>query len=297
MSMAKPSRRWLPVLSLLFTATLWGIVWYPLRLLESRGLGGLWSALISYSAALTVCLWVFITERRSLRENLLSLFLLGLSAGWCNVAFIMAVLDGTVVRVLLLFYLSPFWAVCLGWLLLDERMDGRTLLVFVAAVGGALVMLWDERIGLPWPHGASDWLAVSSGFTFALSNVIVRRLQAASTWLKAVATWLGVLVVAGIWIAAGHTPIPVVDAGTFLGAIVLGVVGFLVMTLTVQYGVARMPVHRSAVILLFELVAGAVSSLLLTDETVLPREWLGGAMIVAAAWLAERIHAGEERSA
>jgi drug/metabolite transporter (DMT)-like permease len=297
MSMAKPSRRWLPVLSLLFTATLWGIVWYPLRLLESRGLGGLWSALISYSAALTVCLWVFITERRSLRENLLSLFLLGLSAGWCNVAFIMAVLDGTVVRVLLLFYLSPFWAVCLGWLLLDERMDGRTLLVFVAAVGGALVMLWDERIGLPWPHGASDWLAVSSGFTFALSNVIVRRLQAASTWLKAVATWLGVLVVAGIWIAAGHTPIPVVDAGTFLGAIVLGVVGFLVMTLTVQYGVARMPVHRSAVILLFELVAGAVSSLLLTDETVLPREWLGGAMIVAAAWLAARIHAGEERSA
>lgn len=295
--MAKPSRRWLPVLSLLFAATLWGIVWYPLRLLESRGLGGLWSALISYSAALTVCLWVFITERRSLRENLLSLFLLGLSAGWCNVAFIMAVLDGTVVRVLLLFYLSPFWAVCLGWLLLDERMDGRTLLVFVAAVGGALVMLWDERIGLPWPHGASDWLAVSSGFTFALSNVIVRRLQAASTWLKAVATWLGVLVVAGIWIAAGHTPIPVVDAGTFLGAIVLGVVGFLVMTLTVQYGVARMPVHRSAVILLFELVAGAVSSLLLTDETVLPREWLGGAMIVAAAWLAARIHAGEERSA
>jgi drug/metabolite transporter (DMT)-like permease len=295
--MTKPSLRSLPVLSLLFTATLWGIVWYPLRLLEARGLAGLWSALISYGSALCVCVWAFFTERRSLRDNLLPLFFLGLSAGWCNVAFIMAVLDGTVVRVLLLFYLSPFWAVLLGWLLLDERPDGRMLLVFVTAVGGAIIMLWDAHIGLPWPRDASDWLAVSAGFAFALSNVIVRRLQTVGIWLKSVATWLGVVVVAGIWIVAGHAPSPGIDAGTFVFAILLGVGGFLVMTLTVQYGVARMPVHRSAVILLFELVAGAVSSLLLTDETVLPREWLGGAMIVVAAWLAARIHAGEERPA
>jgi drug/metabolite transporter (DMT)-like permease len=295
--MAKPSQRWLPVLSLLFTATLWGIVWYPLRVLESRGLGGLWSAMISYGAALSVCLWVFVTERRALRYNLLSLVLLGLSAGWCNVAFIMAVLDGTVVRVLLLFYLSPFWAVCLGWLLLDEHLDGRMLLVFLTAVSGAAIMLWDEHIGLPWPRGASDWLAVSSGFTFALSNVITRRLQTVGVWLKSLATWLGVVVVAGVWIAASQSDVPVIDAGTLLFAILLGVGGFLVMTLTVQFGVARMPVHRSAVILLFELVAGAISSLLLTDETVLPREWLGGAMIVAAAWLAAHIHTGEEHPA
>jgi drug/metabolite transporter (DMT)-like permease len=292
--MTKPSWRWLPALSLLFTATLWGIVWYPLRLLESQGLGGLWSALISYGAALSACLWVFVTARHSLRDNLLPLILLGLSAGWCNVAFIMAVLDGTVVRVLLLFYLSPFWAVCLGWLLLNERVGGRMLLIFLMAVGGAAIMLWDARIGLPWPHGASDWLAVSAGFAFALSNVIARRLQAAGIWLKSVATWTGVLVVAGSWVAASHSAFPVIGAGTFLFALLLGVGGFLVMTLTVQYGVERMPVHRSAVILLFELVAGAVSSLLLTDETVLPREWLGGAMIVTAAWQAARIPADDE---
>mgnify|MGYP000358529859 CR=1 FL=1 len=42
-------------------------------------------------------------------------------------------------------------------------------------------------------------------------------------------------------------------------AVLLGVCGFLVMTMSVFYGVTRMPVHRSAVILLFELVAGALS--------------------------------------
>jgi hypothetical protein len=83
----------------------------------------------------------------------------------------------------------------------------------------------------------------------------------------------------------------------FLFAVLLGVCGFLVMTLAVQYGVVHMPVHRSAVILLFELVVGAVSSLLLTDETVSPREWLGGGMIVAASYLAARLHAVEEAQA
>jgi drug/metabolite transporter (DMT)-like permease len=295
--MAKPSRHWLPVLSLLFTATLWGIVWYPLRLLESQGLAGLWSAMISYGAALLVCLGVFISQRAALRGNLLSLVFLGLAAGWCNVAFIMAVLDGTVVRVLLLFYLSPFWAVCLGWLMLDERLDGKTLLVFLAAVGGAIIMLWDETIGLPWPRDVADWLAVSAGFTFALSNVFVRRMQTVGIWLKSAATWLGVVVIAGFWIAASQSAVPAIDTATLLFAVLLGVGGFLVMTVAVQYGVSHMPVHRSAVILLFELVVGAVSSLLLTEETVSPREWVGGGMIVAASYLAARLHAGEAAQA
>jgi drug/metabolite transporter (DMT)-like permease len=291
--MTKPYRHWLPVLSLLFTATLWGMVWYPLRLLESQGLSGLWSAMISYGAALLVCMGVFVRQRGVLRDNLPALIMLGLTAGWCNVAFIMAVLDGAVVRVLLLFYLSPFWAVCLGWLMLDERMDGKTLMVFLVAVGGAIIMLWDESIGLPWPRDASDWLAVSSGFAFALSNVFVRRMQAVGVWLKSAMTWLGVVVIAGLWIASSRTVVPAAEANAFLFAVLLGLGGFLVMTLSVQYGVARMPVHRSAVILLFELVVGAVSSLLLTDETISSREWLGGGMIVAAAWLSAHLHTGE----
>jgi len=196
-----------------------------------------------------------------------------------------------VVRVLLLFYLSPFWAVCLGWLLLGERPDRQSLLVFVLAVIGALIMLWNEQVGVPWPRDPADWLAVSSGFAFALSNVYVRRLQGVSVLLKSACSWAGVVLVAGLWIASVDTGLPGVVPGVWLGAVALGLCGFLLMTVSVQYGVTRMPVHRSAVILLFELVVGAVSSLLLTDETVLPREWLGGAMIVLAAWLAARIHA------
>jgi drug/metabolite transporter (DMT)-like permease len=218
---------------------------------------------------------------------------MSLAAGWCNLAFIVAVLDGNVVRILLLFYLSPFWAVCLGWLMLDERLDGKSMLVFVIAVVGALIMLWNEDIGMPWPRDQADWLAVSSGFAFALSNVFVRRMQSVNVRLKSASSWVGVVLVAFIWLTVSGAGFPDVGAMTFFMAVLLGLCGFLVMTLSVLYGVSRMPVHRSAVILLFELVAGAISSLLLTEEVVLLREWIGGFMIVTAAWLAARIHAGE----
>ena len=294
MNTSKPDNRLLPVLSLLFTATLWGVVWYPLRLLEGQGLAGLWSALISYGAILCVFIWVLVRDRKSLAANSVPLLLMGLSAGWCNVAFIMAVLDGHVVRVLLLFYLSPFWAVCLGWLMLGERLDGKSMLVFAVAVTGAIIMLWNEDVGIPWPRDHADWLAVSSGFAFALSNVFVRRTQNVSVLLKSTASWAGVVVVAVVWMVLSHTGIPAVSGAVLLAAVALGLCGFLVMTLTVLYGVTHMPVHRSAVILLFELVVGAVSSLLLTDEIVLYREWLGGFMIVTAAYMAAHIHAGDD---
>jgi drug/metabolite transporter (DMT)-like permease len=289
--MTESENRLLPVLSLLFTATLWGVVWYPLRLLEEQGLTGAWSALVSYGAALCLFLWVFIRDIRPLQRNALPLLLMGLTAGWTNVAFIMAVIDGHVVRVLLLFYLSPFWAVCLGWLMLDEKLDARSLQVFVIAVVGAFIMLWNEEIGMPWPADRADWLAVSAGFAFALSNVFVRRVQDAGVLLKSACGWTGNVLVAAAWIVLSQTGLPVVDGAVYGWAVLLGLCGFLIMTLAVIYGVTHMPVHRSAVILLFELVAGAVSSLLLTDEVILLREWIGGGMIIIAAWLAARIHA------
>jgi drug/metabolite transporter (DMT)-like permease len=210
------------------------------------------------------------------------------------VAFIVAVLEGNVMRVLLLFYLSPFWAVCLGWLLLDERLDGKSLLVFVVAVSGAFIMLWDDTLGYPWPSGRADWLAVSSGFAFALSNVFVRKLQTVGVLLKSASTWTAVVVIAAVWIVLRGDTFPAVGHGVVVAAIALGVCGFLLMSLAVVYGVTRMPVHRSAVILLFELVVGAVSSLLLTDEVILLREWLGGGLIIAAAYVAAHIHARSE---
>ncbi len=283
----------LPVLSLLLTASMWGLVWYPLRLLEQNGLAGLWSSLISYGAALLVgFVWM---SRQSWQwpSRTWILLLMTLAVGWCNVAFVLAILEGTVVRVLLLFYLSPLWALLLGWLLLGEKPGSTAWIVFALALLGALIMLWDEQTGMPWPRDRADWLAVSSGFAFSFANVMVRKMGAVDLGVKSIASWFGVVLVATVWILLVKSPLPDVTPVTLGSAVLLGWFGFVIMTITVIYGVTHMPVHRSAVILLFELVVGAVSSLLLTDERIQLQEWIGGAMILVSAYLAAREHIGE----
>lgn len=282
---SKPSPPLLPILSLLLGATLWGVIWYPLRLLEDSGLSGLWTSLTMYLAVIAIGLpWLWLKRAELYRRPMLLLGL-ALTAGWCNIAFVLAVIDGTVVRVLLLFYLSPIWAALLGWGLLGERLSKRSWIGFVLAMSGALIMLWEPGMGVPMPQGSADWLALSSGLSFALSNVLVRKAQDISVPIKTISVWWGGALLAGIWLAASGSDLPDVGLETFAGAVALGWFGIVIMTLAVQYGVTHMPLHRSAVILLFELVAGALSAQWLAGESLQAREWMGGALIILAAYI------------
>ncbi len=120
---------------------------------------------------------------------------------------------------------------------------------------------------------------------FAVSNLFVRKWQSVSLAAKLGATWLGVVVMAIILIIIFQHPVPETSIPVLGGAAATGIFGILVMTTLVQYGVTHMPVHQSAVILLFEIVAGAVSQQILTDELITVREWSGGALIMFAAYL------------
>jgi drug/metabolite transporter (DMT)-like permease len=285
------AKRLLPVASILLGASLWGVIWYPLRLLEGGGLAGVWLTLILYGSALVASLpftWQALPE---FRQRPALLVLLMLAAGWTNIAFVEAVLQGNILRVLLLFYLSPLWAVLLGRLVLREILSRSALASLLIAMGGALVMLWDRDLGAPWPRDRADWLALTAGAAFALSNVLVRKMQDISLEAKAVSVWAGVVLVALAIIPALELALPRVSLPVLSGAVALGLFGILLMTVLVQYGVSHLPVYRSAVLALVELVAGAVSQQLLTEEVVRLHEWAGGALILAGAWLSARAEA------
>ncbi len=271
---------------------MWGVLWYPLRLLEHNGLQGVWSTLILYCAAMLVglpMLWRHRVEFHHLGHYVV----LALASGWCNVAFILAVIDGNVVRVLLLFYLSPLWTVLFGKLILHESMTREAKATLLLAMTGAVIMLWNPEVGLPWPQDTADWLAISSGMAFALSNVVVRKVQGVSIWTKAAVAWGGVVIVAVALLLITTPSLPQVSGAVYLSAFALGAICIVTMTMAVLYGVTHMPAHRSAVILLFEIVVGTVSAQILTDEVVQLAEWIGGALIVSAALFAARSHARE----
>jgi len=269
-------------ISLLLAATLWGVFWYPLRWLETQGIDGLWATLFIYSGT---CVYFIPYFKQSFKEILKSprlMVVLAVFAGWTNIAFFLAVIDGEVVRVLLLFYMSPIWANLLAYFLLKEHLSLRNFLALIIALVGMLIMLWQTDTDYPWPANTSDWLALSSGIAFAVTNVVMRMAQDVSSRTKAIVGWYGVLIVSLVLIGILQIELGQVETKTFLIAFLIGATMVIVMTLAVAYGVSHLPVQRSAVILLFEVVVGAVSAYLVIGEIMALREWIGGAFILGA---------------
>lgn len=280
-----------PILGLLAGATTWGLVWYPLRLLEQGGLAGPSAILAIFIVALCAGLpftWKSLAE---FRAGTLLLVGIGLSAGWANLAYVLGVIHGEVVRVLLLFYLAPLWTVLLSRALLGERLLLPGYGVIALSLSGALVMLWHPQMGIPWPKNGAEWLGLSAGFAFACSNVLSRKAQVLSVAAKSVSVWTGVVVVAGLvllvepaapaqalGLALQHWPL-LAGLGLVLSAV----------TVAMQYGLTHTPANQAIVILLFELVVAAVAAWFLADEKLALRDWIGGAMIVAASLLSGRM--------
>lgn len=278
------------ILGLLTGATVWGVIWYPFRLLDAAGVNGLASTLAVYGIALLLGLIVFGRSLGAVR-NPWMLVGLGLTAGWTNLAYVLAVIDGQVVRVLLLFYLAPLWTVVFAHYLLGERFTRATAGVMALAFAGAMVMLWHPDYGFPWPQNGAEWLAISSGAAFAMTNVLSRRDSDSSNITKAFAVWMGVLAVA-IAVALIRTPDwqPMLHGDWVVWGwmLLMGVLIF-VATVVMQYGLTHTPANRAIVILLSELIVVAVSSYYLANEVLGVREWIGGAMILAASFFSTRM--------
>lgn len=282
-----------PALALLAGASLWGVVWYPYRLLAQAGIDGLWSTFFTYGFALVLGVVLFPREARVLRRIPPAALLMGLAIGWSNLGYVLGVLEGEVMRVLLLFYLAPLWTLPIARIVLDERLDGPGLAVMVLAFTGAMIMLWRPELGFPWPASRAEWLGLASGLLFAFGNVMVRKLQDMTDVSKSIVIWAGVTVAAllhlpGSKVGAERAWGLAYDNAAWLGGI--GVCLFA-MSIALQYGLTRTPANRAIVILLFELVVAAVAAHYLAGEQLRPQDWIGGGFIVAAT-VATGIKAG-----
>jgi drug/metabolite transporter (DMT)-like permease len=275
----------LAVSAILFSAAMWGLIWYPMRLLEQAGMPVVWTTMIAYLAAAVVAtaqlLWV---RKRIAHQWPPTLWALALAAGLTNLAFLVALIEGEVVRVMLLFYLSPLWSVLLGHWWLGERISRQSLMMIMIAMSGTFMMLWHPEIGFPWPHGLADWLALFASFMFSVNNVLSRKLAVVPMEIKTFAVYWGVVMVAIAVLFLQQASVPQVKWDIWLLVTVFGGLAFVSMTIAVLYGLARIAVFRAAILMLFELLVAAISAWLLTDESMSGMEWLGGALIFIAAY-------------
>jgi len=281
------------VSGLMLNAFVWGVSWWPFRHLQSLGVHPLWATAMVYGLALAaiVVRWPH-APGQFFRMPVLWVLLL--ASGTTNAAFNWAVSIGDVVRVVLLFYLMPLWAVLLARLLLHERLTRLALLRVALGLAGAAVVLapaegaaidLDPRAWLGLPEA----LGLVGGISFALNNVMLRREAARPAEARAFAMFCGgVLVSLALALLLGPArgvPWPPAAAPAWLlPAAGLGL-AFLGANLALQYGAARLRANVTAVVMLTEIVFATVSAVLLGDQVLTGAIWIGGALILAAAVL------------
>jgi drug/metabolite transporter (DMT)-like permease len=214
------------------------------------------------------------------------MWLLALAAGGTNVGFSWGVVVGDVVRVTLLTYLMPAWVVLLAWPLLGEKPDRGALARLALALGGMVVVLKTPDSPWPVPESFADALGLLGGLSFAMVNIMLRKLRAAPPVANALAMFggggLGCLLAALAGMQFGMVQaMPPLEVEWVVGVLLL-TVAIIIANSTLQYGAARLPANTTSIIMLLEVVFASVSSIWLGAGVLTQNTLIGGALIFAA---------------
>jgi drug/metabolite transporter (DMT)-like permease len=228
-------------------------------------------------AALALFVLVVAIERRGTvtafrsmgRAGLAMAVFLAISSG----TFLLALNHTTVANVLFMQAAAPMMAALLGWVLLSERIDGRTWVALALAGAGVALMAVGSfdggavAVGLPFLMTAS----------FAAVIVIARHRRDVSMMPATCASQVLVVLVCLPFVAPGS-----VSDGDWaiLAALGIGQMGVGLAFLTI--GARLIPPAQVAIISLLEVVLGPLWVWLAYDERPSVATFLGGVVVVAA---------------
>lgn len=282
--------------ALVLNAFVWGVSWWPLRQLQAYGLHPLWATALLYLLVLAGLLAVHFKAWRGFVAYP-QLCLLAVASGLTNVGFNWAVTVGDVVRVVLLFYLMPAWSVLVAWVLLGERPSWASMLRLLMAMAGVLVVLKSPNSPWPVPQGLADWLAIMGGFSFAVTNALLRKYGHTPSASRMLAMFGGgglmAAAVALLGMQQQVVPGPALQAAGIPVALALGL-AFMAGNAALQYGAARLAASATAIVMLTEILFASGSAAALGAAQLSPRILLGGSLIVLAAVLAAMTPSAEE---
>ncbi|QSP95177.1 DMT family transporter [Marinobacter salinisoli] len=271
----------------LVTGILWGIYWLPVRALGDMGLTGAWGTVAITLATVLLLLPFAVKHRRQLRRvhpvALISIALGGAAFTLYSVGF----MYGRVAIIILLWFLSPVWSTLIGRYLMGWPTPRLRIVAIAVGLAGLFVMLGADG-GMPLPQGIGEWMALAAGILWAFSTTGIRvksNIEAMpSTFIFAVGAAVTALILAPLLeplpsLALAETP-PVVGLALLTGGLWWGLnlVGLM-------WATARLEPARVCILLMSEVLFGAVSAAVLAGEALHPAEVAGGVIVLVAGLL------------
>jgi len=275
------------ITALLAGSVFWGLFWWPLKSLGMFGIHGSIAQVYAFGLSVLLLLPFVRGSLAQFRRQIGLILLIAALGGWATAALVTSLAEGSVVRVMLLFYLAPVWTILAARIFLGEAFTRLRIIALAIALAGLVATLGGPEI-FTTPLSAMDLLALSSGLAFALNNVAIRVGHGLPDTVRAVAINGGcALISLGFLLWDGQ-------AVQTLNATQIGILSALSLfwvvpgTLATFYGVARLDAGKAAILLLAELVVGVFSAVLIGGEHLSAQEIVGGMLILTAAVIEAR---------
>lgn len=267
-------------------AAFWGLYWIPLRYIEDLGISGTWPV-VFLSLPAAICLggyviWHWERHRRHMPRALMISIFTGIGYG----LFSIGLLYSSVVRVTLLFYLTPIWGTLIGIVWLGDQASWSR---WAAIAGGVIGMALLLSGGGSVPLNIGDLMGFVSGVGWAIGGSLVMRYGAvpvaASTGCQLLMTSLLALI-AGLLIGGMSTP----EFSQTISALPVSLItamGLIIPTLLVIFWAQKILFPgRLGLLMMAEVMLTVLSaSILLPEEAMSPIEWVGACLIVSACLL------------
>jgi len=270
------------------TGVLWGFYWLPVRALAEMGLSGAWgTVVITVVAAIVLSPFAIMRRQQFARSNRIALASIALG-GAAFALYSIGFVYGRVAIIILLYFLTPVWSTLIGCYVMGWHTPRLRILAIAVGLVGLATMLGADG-EMPVPRGAGEWMALIAGVLWSIATTGIRAKSgmepAAAAFIFALGATVAALILAPFlepWPAGIFTA----NLGGMVGlAFATGGLWWGLSIVSLMWATVRLEPARVGILLMTEVLVGAISAAILANEYLDRLEILGGALVLCAGIL------------
>ena len=273
-------------LAVIISSAAWGLYWFPLRAVENIGISGSWSVVFINACPLIVLIPLFIFNYKKLASNFKENILAAIMIGFAFSFYGYSLLESSIIRATLLFYLSPLWSTVIGVIWLNEKFTQSRILSICLGLAG-LFLLLSQNDSISNPLNIGDLYAVLSGVFWSVGGSLLKKYPNGSiislTTFLYIATTLISLAFATLFYKAAMPDIEIIQTAfptALLWSTFILAPGFIVLFLASKI----LYPGRIGILMMSEVIVAIISaSILVPEETMALVQWVGAIGIILAA--------------
>ena len=264
----------------------WGLYWLPLRSIEQSGIVGSWSIVLVNACPLIILVPLIFFNFDKFKKYPKPILFAGNMIGAAFTFYANGLVQTSVIRATLLFYLSPIWSTIIGIIWLNERLTIARVISIIVALIGLILLLYDFRNQETAMLNFGDFSSILSGLFWALGASILKK------WSKLPIIPLTAIVYFSttslsilLAIIVYKAPIPSLGliGENFSTAFIWSVI-VLLPSFCIIFRISQILFPGRVGILMMSEVAVAVISakILLPEEQMVILQWIGASAILLA---------------